>query len=76
MCLFEESARAPMIVAAPGAKGNGRPARALVEFVDIYPTVAGLCGLTPPANLQGQSFAPLLDNPERNWKKAALSKIP
>jgi iduronate 2-sulfatase len=75
MCLFEESARAPMIVAAPGVKGNGRPSRALVEFVDIYPTVAELCGLTPPPNLQGQSFVPLLNNPARAWKKAAFTQL-
>ncbi len=75
MTLFESSARAPLIVAAAQARGNGKPSKALVEFVDIYPTLAELCGLTPPAGLEGQSFVPLLDNPGLRWKKAAFTQL-
>jgi uncharacterized sulfatase len=73
--LFEESARAPLIVRAPGRKGNGKACRSLVEFVDIYPTVAGLGGLRAPDVLEGQSLAPLLDNPGRRWKQAAFTQM-
>ncbi len=73
--LFEESMRAPLIVAAPGRKGNGQGCRRLVEFVDIYPTVAELGGLKLPAELEGQSLAPLLGNPARAWKAAAFSVV-
>jgi iduronate 2-sulfatase len=73
--LFEESARAPLIVTAPGRKGNGKSSRALVEFVDIYPTVADLCGLPLPSHLEGQSAAPLLDSPSRSWKRAAFTQM-
>lgn len=73
--LFEESMRVPLIVSAPGRKGNGRASRALVELVDLYPTLAQLAGLPPPAAAEGQSFLPLLDKPGRKWKSAAFSQI-
>lgn len=73
--LFEESMRAPLLIAAPGRRGNGRAAKGLVEFVDIYPTLAELAGLAGPANLEGQSLRPLLDNPGRAFKKAAFSVV-
>jgi len=73
--LFEESMRAPLIISAPGRKGNGKGCRSLVEFVDIYPTLAELGGLQAPANLEGQSLRPLLDNPSRAWKSAAFSVV-
>ena len=74
-CLFEESARAPLIIYAPQAKGNGKPCERVVEFVDIYPTVAELCGLKPPADLAGQSLKPLLDKPDRDWNEAAVTQV-
>jgi len=48
----------------------------LVEFVDIYPTLADLAGLPLPSHLEGISFKPVLEKPDRPWKQAAFSQYP
>ncbi|MCX8038395.1 MAG: sulfatase-like hydrolase/transferase, partial [Candidatus Sumerlaeia bacterium] len=73
---YETSVRVPMIVSVPGMKTAGRKSNALVEFQDIYPSLADLCGLPIPQHVEGTSFKPLLDNPDRPWKKAAFSVYP
>jgi arylsulfatase A-like enzyme len=71
--LFEIGTRVPLIIIAPGAKGNGRACPRIVESVDIYPTLVELCGLPQPAGLQGDSLAPLLADPQAEWDKPAFS---
>jgi uncharacterized sulfatase len=74
--LFERSCRAPLIVRVPSAKGNGKATTALVEFLDIYPTLAGLCALGDvPKQLEGTSFRSVLDDPTAKHKDAALTVI-
>jgi uncharacterized sulfatase len=73
--VFEPSARAPLIVWAPGARGMGRSASGLVEFIDLYPTIAALCGLEAPSGLEGTSFRALLDDPARPGKRAAYTQV-
>ncbi len=67
---------APLIVSAPGQKAPGAKSKAAVEFVDIYPALCDLAGIGKPAHLEGDSFAPLLDNPQLEWKRAAFSQYP
>ncbi len=74
MTVFEQAARAPLIFHAPGRQhGVGCPR--LVEFVDIFPTLTELCGLPQAPGMEGTSFVPLLDNPQRPWKKAAFTMV-
>ena len=70
----ENDTNAPLLMAAPGMKAAGKHTRALVEFVDIFPTLADLAGLSLPAHLEGVSFRQLLDKPELKWKPAAFSQ--
>ena len=71
--LFERSCRAPFLVVAPGVK----PAvcRSLVEFLDIYSTVAGLCGLPAPATVKGKNIQPLLADPAKKLHESALTHV-
>lgn len=67
--LFEESVRAPFILSVPGKQPGGVCSR-LVEYVDIYPTLADLCVLPAPKGLDGASIVPLLNNPQAPGKEA------
>ncbi|MDH7480649.1 MAG: sulfatase-like hydrolase/transferase [Armatimonadota bacterium] len=73
---FEVATRSPLIISAPGQKNKGAKTDALVEFVDIYPTLCELAGLPIPDNLEGTSAVPVMNNPKRKWKKAAFSQYP
>lgn len=72
--LFENSARVPLIFSVPGGT-KGKASGRTVELLDIYPTLAALCGLTPPQTLQGKSLVPLLENPDNIWDKAAYTQV-
>jgi arylsulfatase A-like enzyme len=73
---MENDTNAPLIIAAPGANATGKSTTALVEFVDIYPTLCEINGLPLPKHLEGVSMKPLLEDPNRPWKTAAFSQYP
>jgi iduronate 2-sulfatase len=73
--LFEESTRVPLIIAGPGVAKAGSVAASPVGLIDLYPTLAELCGVKTPTNLQGQSLTPMLKDttvPGRGW---ALTQV-
>ncbi len=69
---FEHALRSPLIVRVPGMKSPGTIAPALVETVDIYPTLAELCGLRIE-NLDGDNFVSILENPKATGPEEAFS---
>jgi arylsulfatase A-like enzyme len=72
--LFEESARVPLIVRVPGVT-RGAQARGLVEMLDLFPTLAELCSVKPPAHLQGRSLAPQLRDASAAGKEWAYTVV-
>jgi iduronate 2-sulfatase len=75
MSLFEESARVPLLIVAPGVAQPGGVAAAPVSQVDLFPTLAELCGVEPPNNLQGQSLVPMLRDPSVVGRGWALTQV-
>jgi iduronate 2-sulfatase len=73
---YELAARVPLILSVPGQSNQGATSNAFVELVDLYPTLAELCGLEVSNNLEGLSMKPLLANPNRAWKTATFNQYP
>ncbi len=71
--LHERSLRSTLIIRTPKMQQPGQSSPALVESVDLFPTLAALSGLTSPNSLEGQSLIPLLQSPSTDWPQPARS---
>ncbi len=71
---FEEATRAPLIIAGPGIRAG--KTSSLTEFVDVFPTICDLAGVTIPKNLDGKSLKPLMLNNKAKGKEYAISQYP
>ena len=74
MSLFENSARVPLVIHDPRAKGNGKVCARTVELVDLHATLADLCGLDAPKT-DGKSLKPLLADPAVKWDRPAVTQV-
>ena len=75
MSIFEESARVPLVIAAPGTGVKGGVAKDPVGLIDLYPTLTELCGVNVPKNLQGQSLVPMLKDPSATGRGWAITQV-
>ena len=73
---FELATRAPLLISAPGQKAAGRRSLSLAEFIDIYPTLADVCGLPKPKDVEGVSLRPVLDDAAASVRPVAISQYP
>lgn len=75
---YDIATRVPMIISTPKMRMNPQALQtdALVELIDIYPTISELAGLIPPKEVEGQSLVKLIENPMLRWKSAAFSQFP
>lgn len=74
--LHDGALRTALIVAGPGVRAPGVASDALVELVDLYPTLTALARIAPPAGLDGRSLAPILEDPAQVVRDAVLAAAP
>lgn len=75
MSLFEESARVPLLIVGPGVSAKGAAAKSPISHVDLFPTLAELCGVKTPTNVQGQSLVPMLRDPSVTGRGWAITQV-
>jgi arylsulfatase A-like enzyme len=75
MSIFEESARVPFLIVAPGISNKAAVTNTPVGLIDLYPTLTELCAVKAPANLQGQSLVPMLKDPNAEGRGWSLSQV-
>jgi len=73
--VFEQGARSPLIAWVPGITKAGTSTSSLIEFIDLYPTLADLCELDLPHEMDGESFAPILKDPKHPGKTTAYTQV-
>ena len=73
--LWEEGTHIMLMFRAPGATQVGGVSERFVSLLDIYPTLAELCGLTPPDCIDGRSLVPLLKDPKASWESTAITGL-
>ena len=74
--LFEESARVPLLIVAPGVSPKGGSVvKTPVSHLDLFPTITELAGVKAPANLQGQSLVPMLKDASVTGRGWALTQV-
>lgn len=72
---YDIDVRVPLMIRVPNQPAVGSKTNALVELVDLYPTLCDVARIPIPSDMEGTSFKPLLSNPNQQWKSAAFSQF-
>lgn len=67
--------KVPMIIRYPNQENRGAQTFGITELIDLFPSLCELADIETPDYMQGTSFVPLIDNPNREWKSAAFSQF-
>ncbi len=73
-CSYEEAVRAPLMIRLPGGDRRDIAVDALVEFIDVFPTIAEACGIPIPDQVEGRSLLPLLEGKTDEHREYAFSE--
>jgi iduronate 2-sulfatase len=73
--VFELGARVPLMIWVPGMEGSAAPTDAVVELVDLYPTLMDYAGMEAPHRLSGKTLRPVVENPQTRWGKPAFTQV-
>jgi choline-sulfatase len=73
-CCYEEAVRAALVIRLPNVVAPGRASGALVELIDIVPTILELCGVAIPGNVQGRSLMPLLSGETEDHREHVIAE--
>ena len=73
---YEAATHTPLVVRAPRQRNAGRKTEALVESVDLFPSLCAICGIPLAPNMEGSSWRGIFDDPKRLWKRAVFSQHP
>ena len=73
--VFDIGARVPFVMWVPKSQGMGAETEAVVELLDLYPSLVDLCHLKPPHELQGKSLRPIVEDPFVIWQKPAFTQV-
>jgi arylsulfatase A-like enzyme len=71
--LWEEATRVPLMFVVPGLTRAGSRCERTVNLLDLYPTLAELCGLPAREGLEGTSLVPLLKDPAAAWDRPSVT---
>lgn len=73
---YDAATHIPLVIRAPGQRNSGRKTGALVELVDLFPSLCSVCKIPFASRREGSSWQGLFEDPKRLWKRAVFSQHP